>query len=121
MISDPEWPVDLTSTEMIGEEESAPWTDGATFGTAYGLDYEKTYTLVVKFQLIDAWAWEPVYTKEATSEYVFTTLNEAESIATAIAGLKTATVKADGKYLEDGRIVIVKDGKRYGVTGIRRK
>lgn len=38
----------------------------------------------------------------------------------AIEDVKGADVKANGKFMQDGRIVIRKDGKTYGVAGVKR-
>jgi hypothetical protein len=56
--------------------------------------------------------------KKYNDTYEFNFKNEIVSvITTGIADVDAAKSVADGKFVENGRVVIVKDGKKYNVAG----
>jgi hypothetical protein len=52
---------------------------------------------------------------DAEKEY-----QQLEEKATSISDITTDSVLKDGKYLKNGKIVIIKNGKKYTVTGLRK-
>lgn len=83
------------------------------------LEAGKTYTLTVTKVYgagLDMETWEPIEIPATfEGELPSVTFTVAEP-ATSINGISTA-VKANGKYLENGKVVIVRNGVKYNIGG----
>ena len=99
-------------------------TDGAVIGDIPGLEPNTAYTInitkveVTAFDMEETFDFYTVYEEEGV-DAPLATVQFTTPMPTGVAGLDAAedAVKADGKYLENGKVVIYKGGIKYSATG----
>ena len=99
-------------------------TDGAVIGDIPGLEPNTAYTInitkveVTAFDMEETFDFYTVYEEEGV-DAPLATVQFTTPMPTGVAGLDAAedAVKADGKYLENGKVVIYRGGIKYSATG----
>ena len=58
------------------------------------------------------------FVKNGSTDAVVLSVTLTYSVSDAIANIETAPAKANGKYLENGKVVIIKNGVKYNAAGV---
>jgi len=99
-------------TFNLGKDQDV--ANGSTFNIVYS---EENGGYTIQCVANNGYVAGTTTTEEATMYFNF--LTEEEAIATCLNAIRTNT--KDGKYLKNGKIVIVKSGKTYNTVGNRVK
>lgn len=110
----------LVSVETV--ESQYTWESVTAFDNndvRAALKPNTTYMVMISgIQLFDQMMWEPVW-QSSPMEQVVCTFTTGE--ATGINNVAVAKNLGDGKYMVNGKLVIVKNGNKYGANGTQMK
>ena len=87
-----------------------------SLNTDNGIEYGKTYTLKISSVTFTNYMTDDTFTVDLDLAYSFTTIDYVDDAVNTI-----SVKKADGKYLDNGKLIIKKADKNYNAAGAELK